>query len=114
MRRVIVESPYKGKTDEETERNLVYLRRCLHDCFMRGEAPFAGHGLYTQDGVLNDKILEERNLGIEAALEWARAAGEASVVYTDYGISNGMREKGIPDAKLHGRPIDYREIGKNP
>lgn len=112
MRLVIVESPYKGKTDKETERNIKYARRCLHDCLMRGEAPFASHLLYTQPGVLNDKIPEERKHGIEAGFAWRKAA-ETTAVYTDYGISEGMGY-GIADAIAKGRLVEYREIGKNP
>lgn len=41
MRRVIIESPYHGNV----ERNLRYLRACLRDSLLRGEAPFASHGL---------------------------------------------------------------------
>lgn len=112
MRRVIVESPYRGKNDEETERNIVYARRCLHDCLLRGEAPFASHLLYIQIGVLNDKIFAERKRGIEAGFAW-RDASEATIIYTDYGISEGMRY-GISHALAKNKPVEYREIGKNP
>lgn len=112
MRRVIVESPYRGKTDEETKRNIIYAQRCLHDCFMRDEAPFASHLLYTQPGVLNDKIPKERKYGIEAGFVW-RDASDVTVVYTDYGISEGMRH-GIANALAKNKPVEYREIGKNP
>ena len=36
MIRVIIESPYAG----DVEKNLRYLRAAMHDCLMRGEAPF--------------------------------------------------------------------------
>lgn len=52
MIRVIIESPYAGDVDA----NLTYLRACLRDCLLRGEAPFASHGLYAQPGVLDDAI----------------------------------------------------------
>lgn len=112
MKRVIVESPYRGKTGEETKRNIIYARRCLHDCLMRGEAPFASHLLYTQPQVLNDKIQEDRDLGIKAGFTW-REVADATVIYTDYGISEGMRF-GIAHAIAKNKPIKYREIGKNP
>ena len=35
-----------------------------------------------------------------------------SAAYTDYGISNGMKE-GIRIAEEMGHEIDYREIGEN-
>ena len=78
MRRVIVETPFAG----DIERNIHYARLCLHDCFLRGEAPFASHLLYTQPCVLDDNHPEERNLGIEAGLEWGKCA-DATVVYTE-------------------------------
>ncbi len=107
MIRVIIESPYAG----DIKRNLMYLRACMHDCLIRGEAPFASHGLYTQPGVLDDGHPEERTKGIEAGFAW-REAAEKTVVYTDEGISGGMRY-GVKDAEDKGRPIEYRELGKD-
>jgi len=106
MRRVVVESPFAG----DVETNTAYARRALRDCLLRGEAPIASHLLYTQPGVLDDNNPEERKLGIEAGLTWARAGAEASVVYEDWGISSGMRH-GIDDAEKFGRPVEYRKIG---
>jgi hypothetical protein len=112
MRRVIIESPYAGKTDEEVERNVRYLRACMADCFTRNEASFASHGLYTQPGVLDDKVPEQRALGIRAGFEW-RAAADATVVYTDLGITSGMR-KGIDHATSQSsHDVQYRTLGPN-
>ena len=104
MTRVIVESPYAG----DVERNLVYLRACLHDCLKRGEAPFASHGLYTQPGVLDDLDPAERQHGIEAGFEW-RLVAEKTVVYVDHGITSGMQH-GITHAVEHGQPIEFRSL----
>jgi hypothetical protein len=104
LKRVIVESPFAG----EVERNVHYARLCLHDCLMRGEAPFASHLLYTQESVLDDDIPEERELGIAAGLSWGSMA-EKTVVYTDYGLSRGMKY-GIERAEAIGRPIEYRQL----
>jgi hypothetical protein len=104
MRLVIVESPYQG----DIARNEGYLRLCLHDCLLRGEAPFASHGLYTLPGVLQDDVPSERKLGIAAGLAWARVA-DATVVYMDFGISDGM-QTGIDDASRAGRFIEYRRL----
>jgi len=101
---VLLESPYAG----DIEANLTYARKCMHDCFKRGEAPFASHLLYTQEGVLDDNIAEERMLGIEAGLLWGSKA-DKTVVYTDLGISIGMGY-GIENAIKAGRMIDYRSI----
>lgn len=107
MRRlVILESPYAG----DVEANLAYARRCLRDCLERGEAPFASHLLYTQPGVLDDTNPDERWWGIDAGLDWGLVA-DATVVYTDRGISEGMRE-GIRRAELvESRPVEYRTLG---
>jgi hypothetical protein len=104
MRRVILESPYAG----DIQRNLSYARRCMHDSLSRGEAPFASHLLYTQEGILRDDIPEERQWGIDAGMVWAKQA-EATVVYIDLGISKGM-EYGIGNALMSGRTIEYRKI----
>jgi hypothetical protein len=108
LRLVLLESPFAGKTDAETAANVDYAAACMRDCLTRGEAPFASHLLYTRPGVLDDKIPAERARGIEAGLLWgARAA--ASVVYTDLGISDGMRQ-GICRALVDLRPIEYRSL----
>lgn len=106
--RVIIESPFGNKDSSVVEENKVYARACMHDCFMRGELPFASHLLYTQEGILDDNIPEERSLGINAGLEWGKFA-EATVVYTDKGISKGM-EYGIKNAENNNRPIIYRSL----
>ena len=104
MRRVILESPYAG----DIERNVNYARLALRDCLQRGEAPIASHLLYTQPGVLRDNVPEEREWGINAGLAWG-AMADATVVYTDYGISKGM-EYGIKRAEAEGRPVEYRKL----
>jgi hypothetical protein len=105
MIRVIVESPFAGSV----AYNVAYLRACLHDCFLRGEAPFASHGLYTQPGVLRDDVPEERRLGIEAGFMW-RDVAEKTVVYTDRGITEGMR-RGIEHAAKLGHEVEFRTLG---
>jgi hypothetical protein len=107
MRRVIVESPYAGNLLQRW-LNRRYARRCLHDCLKRGEAPFASHLLYTQPAVLRDGVKLERELGISAGLIWG-ACVEATVVYTDRGISKGM-DRGIKHAKTMGRPVEFRSL----
>lgn len=85
MRRVIVESPYAG----DVELNLRYLRACLRDCILRGESPYASHGLLTQPGVLRDDVPEERKTGIEAGYAWWEGADDL-IFYIDLGWSRGM------------------------
>jgi hypothetical protein len=83
----------------------------MKDCFSRGEAPFASHGLYTQPGVLRDNVAEERQHGIDAGFAW-RMCADKTVVYTDCGISKGM-EYGIKHAQELDRLIEYRTLGEN-
>lgn len=104
MRLVILESPYAG----DVEANTVYARACLRDSLLRGEAPIASHLLYTQPGVLDDAIPQERQHGIDAGLAWKKVA-EATIVYVDRGISKGMRY-GIDAATAAGIPVEFRRL----
>ncbi len=99
---VIIESPYAGDIEENTR----YAIQCMRDCLQRGEAPFASHLLYTQ--CLDDSIPKERELGITAGLFWAKQATR-TVVYTDRGISEGMKW-GIMHASDSGRRIEFRTL----
>ena len=104
MRLVILESPFAG----DVKTNIDYARRCVKDCLIRGESPIASHLLYTQEGVLDDTVPEERALGISAGHKWMKVA-DAAVVYIDLGISSGM-EEGIKVAKECDLPIEYRNL----
>lgn len=108
MRLVVVETPYAARTKEELEENLEYARAALCDCFVLGEAPFASHLLYTQEGVLDDVDANQRALGMRAGFAWGDKA-DATVVYIDRGISKGMRA-GITRAERAGRPVEYRTL----
>jgi len=102
---VILESPFAG----DIEKNLEYARKCMRDCFMRGEFPFASHLLYTQDGILDDSLPKERKLGIRAGLCWGEFASK-TVIYTDLGITDGMKQ-GIERAEKDGREVEMRKLG---
>ena len=102
MKRVIIESPYAG----DVERNIRYARAAMKDCIRRGEAPFASHLLYTQEGVLDDDKPEERQLGIDAGLAWGDVT-DLIAVYRDLGITKGM-QYGIERHLKLGRIIEYR------
>jgi hypothetical protein len=101
---VMIESPFAGDVDT----HIKFARACMRDSLNKGESPFAIHLLYTQEGILNDDLPDERNLGIEAGLAWGKHASK-TVVYTNLGISPGM-EKGIQRAKEEGREIEYRVL----
>lgn len=105
LRLVILESPYAG---EDIEANITYARACVRDSLARGEAPIASHLLYTQPGILRDEVPAERQWGIDAGLAW-RSVAQATVVYTDRGISNGMKY-GIAAAEKAGISVEYRNL----
>jgi hypothetical protein len=105
VRRVILETPFSG----DVARNLRYARACVRDCLLRGEAPFASHLLYTQPGVLDDDRPEDRELGMAAGFAWAHLA-QATVVYTDLGVSPGM-EVGMANARADDRQVEVRSLG---
>ena len=98
---VMLESPFSGAPPE-------YVHDCILDCLRRGEAPIASHVLYTQ--ALDDALPDERALGIAAgfALRWLTAR---TVVYTDLGISGGMRA-GIEHAESIDHAIELRSLAE--
>jgi len=84
--RVVVESPYAG----DVEANVKYARQCISYCLRNGLAPYASHLLYTQDGVLDDSVPEERALCINAGFAWKHASGCKTLFFIDLGWSDGM------------------------
>jgi hypothetical protein len=109
MKRVIIESPFRGENAYQQERNHRYALMCLKDSLARNEAPFMSHLLYTQ--VLNERVQEERDFGINTGLIWGECA-ELTAVYTDNGISEGM-QKGIDHAVSLNRPVEYRKVANS-
>lgn len=109
---VDVESPYTAATKAEVIRNIRYARACVRDSLLRGEFPYASHLFYTQPGVLDDNVPNERTKGIDAGKAIIQKLGAKTVVYTDLGISAGMR-LGIKLAEDAGREIEYRELGED-
>ena len=103
-RLVLLESPYAGNV----EGNLAYARAAMRDSLLRGEYPFASHIMYTPKGILDDRNPSERALGIAAGLAWGRHAAR-SVVYTDRGITDGMRA-GLERAREEGREAVTRSL----
>lgn len=103
---VIIESPYRG--NDGSFANVKYSRQCLRDSLDRGESPFASHLLYTQKGVLDDNVADERDKGIRAAEGWLEKA-DFVVIYADFGITLGMA-KGIAKAARLGKTLKFRWI----
>ncbi len=108
MIRVLLESPYGNDDPAEVQANIDYARRCVRDSVLRGEAPIASHLLFTQPGVLDDKVPEERALGIEAGLAWLSAA-DLMVLYVDRGMSPGMNEA-MKVAQRSGLDTELRSL----
>ena len=104
MKRIILESPYAGNI----KKNVQYARECIKHSLLLGESPIASHLLYTQEGILDDSIPEERDLGIHAGLAWKEVA-DAQVFYIDYGKSQGMLYA-LEFAKEHNIPFEFRTI----
>lgn len=100
---VAIESPFAGNVVQNTR----YARLALLDSITRGEAPYAGHLLYTQ--VLADSSPTERELGIRSHLTYVRRS-ERVAVYEDLGISSGM-QRAIDLVGELGIPVEMRRIG---
>ncbi len=97
---VVIESPYRGLTADETRANVRFARQALAHSLSLGEAPIASHLLYTQPDVLRDHDPDERQLGVAAGLAWLRAA-DRHVFYTDRGWSTGMLAALAASPKFH-------------
>jgi hypothetical protein len=108
INRVYVESPFKGANWEETRKNVLYARLAVNDCLSKGEAPFASHLFYTQTGILDDTIEDERTMGILSGFAWGLSA-DLRALYVDFGISRGM-EYGIEQAQELGQKIEERKL----
>ncbi len=103
MKRVIIESPYKG----DVARNKLYLQACIRDSLSRGESPYASHQMLTS--ALDDAKADERAHGMLAGVVWYECA-ELVAVYTDFGISSGM-DHGVVHARALKKPIEHRSLG---
>ncbi len=114
MKTVILESPYAANKmlsappTLQRANNVVFARACMRDCLLHDEAPFASHLLYTQIGVLDDEVPEDRKLGMRAGFAFYPMMG-ASVVYVNRGVSSGMKF-GIAQAVKHKIPIRIRAL----
>ena len=109
MIRAIVETPYAAAEGRTVEQHARYLRLVLRFCLQHGMAPFASHGFYTLDGLLDDGIPWQRKLGMEAGFAWSEVA-QVIVVGMDCGISPGMAA-GIARHEAAGIPIRRLWLG---
>lgn len=107
---VQLESPFSPSNGFPLEHNLRYARRALRDSIFREETPYASHLLYTQEGVLNDDVQDERDLGIQTGFRLLRhGLVSMSVVYSDFGLSRGMID-GIRVAIENDIHVQFRFI----
>ena len=112
MKRVIIESPYRG-TPDEVARNERYLDYCIQDCYRMGWSPFASHAIGPR--VLNDCDGRERAVAMIAGFAWYRSA-DMCAIYTDllekdengeWILTEGMAQ-GKAAAAANGVPVQYR------
>ena len=82
-----------------------YADQAMLDAINRDEAPFPWPGL---SHVLDDADPDDRAAALDTCLAWLSAA-ERVAVYTDYGISSGMRGE-IDRARALGIPVELRSI----
>lgn len=109
-KQVIVESPYGDNDPIEVMRNEIYCRAAIRDCLLRGEAPFASHGLYPLPGILRDCDVDDRMRGMRAGF----AIGElfpTRLFFTDRGLSSGMWD-GVIQAKQLNQVCAFRRLPK--
>jgi len=103
---VIIESPYAGDIEANTE----YARAAMRDSLERGEYPIASHLLYPQPGILDEFNPAEREWGIRAGLAW-RGVAELAAFYVDRGWSGGMKAA-LETYMREGRPYTVRHLAK--
>lgn len=109
MKRVVIESPYAGKSANDIYLNEVYGELCMRDCLKNyNEAPYASHLLYTRKLVLRDSDAEERKLGIAAGFFW-RDVATKTVFYIDLGMTPGMKQ-GVDDCESRGKKFVIRHL----
>jgi len=109
MMRVIIESPYAAESDFDIQKNEIYGEFAMRDCIVNyNETPYASHLLLTRKYVLDDKIPEQRKLGIGAGFYW-RDVATKTVFYTDLGMTPGM-VLGIEDCEKKGNPYCVRRL----
>ena len=104
----IVESPYAALGHKKAYE---YVEECYKFLLGKGHTPFASHYNYTV--VLNDMVEEDRQLGMGAGHNLIRSRkADFIVVFTDYGISSGMR-LAIDLAKQYNVPIMTYDFSKD-
>lgn len=89
MKRIYIISRYRAETEEEAEFNRCVARLFCRELVEQGNIPVAPHLYYTQ--FLSDDIPNERECGLEFALNDLRSSDEFLLVIVDGIISEGMK-----------------------
>jgi hypothetical protein len=97
MKKVFICSPYAGLI----ARNINVARELCRKVVELGHAPFAPHLFYPQ--FLDEYKQSDRDAGIQCGLAWMAQCDEVWI-YTDNGISDGMKSE-IEHAKKLGKPV---------
>lgn len=119
---VSIESPYRASTLKLQQEHICYaILACKHASKFHNEAPFASHLILTQSVDHNggsfycsDDQPDPHDLGLgrEGAINITHAARlkcDKIVLYTDYGISNGMKAA-VDIAENISIPIEHRTL----
>jgi hypothetical protein len=104
---VCIESPWAGLGGGEKAAS--YLRDCIRDSISRGEFPIASHAIWCVAGGISDSVEANRFRGMSAGMKFIEVC-DLVAVYTDHGISQGMR-RAIDYAGVCGKPIVARRVG---
>lgn len=116
---VSVESPYSTSNGHTLRTNIAYATACVKDAALRGESPFASHLLLTRtlmsDGssdFISDEVAElwgaSRDVCI-ALTHASRLRCDAIVLYTDIGLSSGMKAA-VEAVDTFNKESKYRKI----
>lgn len=91
MKRLIVESPFKATETYSVEENIAFARKVCRHALLLGYSPYASHLFFTQPGLLDDDLPNERRLGIDAGLVWSVGVGDVwFALRSDEKLSVGM------------------------
>lgn len=105
MKLISVESPFAPTATSTTDEHIRYARKACRFVALKGYSPYASHLFFTQPGILDDTIPEERELGIKGGKAWEVHA-EESWFFLDYGMTKGMKY-GLDEATRLGRGIRF-------
>lgn len=104
--RVFICSPYRAETAEGIEENTFKALGYCREAVLTGHNPFAPHLFYTY--FLDDRIEEERVLGIRCGIEELRRCDEVWVFAKSYEESSSGMKQEILVALSNRIPVVYK------